>query len=232
MPPAKSRPSKVLNAKQIAALTLSQLAAEVELAYATLHRKKSMGWTNQQIYDQYLQRKAAREAGVRIPGDKGAAQHGIPKAELVKNRSARKEAGKVYKQARKQLGTEKARELADAVRNGGAVPVLAAPANDATGDGGETLFSAQLRKERALADKNELEVKIKRQELADVDDLKAWFGSCVIRAKEVIMNLPNLVDHVRHAADEVSARKIMEDECRRALSELGNYAQKLATKAK
>jgi hypothetical protein len=89
----------------------------------------------------------------------------------------------------------------------------------------ETQFEAQARKERALADKNELLVLQLRGEQAPIEAVKSWFSDVIVRHRDTLMNMSEeLQDRLAVEDNPVKCREMVESECNKALHILSDYA--------
>jgi hypothetical protein len=90
--------------------------------------------------------------------------------------------------------------------------------------GDETLFEAQRRKEIALADLRELELAVKRGELAPVAEVNAFVSSMILRARDIVSRIaPELRDRLAKETDPIRIQELIEVETTRALTQLSQF---------
>jgi hypothetical protein len=88
----------------------------------------------------------------------------------------------------------------------------------------ESFNQAQRRKEVAIADLRELELKQKRGELVPVSDVNAFVSGMIVRARDILLRLaPELRDRLATCTDPLECEGMVTDEVYRALRELSEY---------
>lgn len=88
----------------------------------------------------------------------------------------------------------------------------------------ESFIEAQGRKEIALADLRELELKEKRGELVRTAEVNLWIGSMIIKSREILMRMaPELKDRLSQESDPFKVEGLIDAEVRRALDELAEF---------
>lgn len=186
-------------------VTYAELAREVGLTSAAISYKIRRGMSVDAIRKEGLRNKAAREAGVATGKAK---QGGVPKSFYAAKRAA----ATAEKQGQGQKQKMK----------------VTVPAADGAGDedisSGESLFDAQTRKERALANLKELEEAQKRGELVSLAAVTTWMSGLIVRARDAWFGIEELADRIRQEQDVVKARKLIRDEVVRGLEELEKFA--------
>ncbi len=88
----------------------------------------------------------------------------------------------------------------------------------------ESFADAQARKERALADLRETEVRQKQGQLLDLEEVRrAWCGH-LIRARDILLAIaPEIRDRIAPMTDPIACGEMIDGEIRRALEELSRY---------
>jgi hypothetical protein len=97
-----------------------------------------------------------------------------------------------------------------------------------SGDGQETLFEAICRKERALANlrelelkRRELELKEKTGELVKLEEVRSGVASMILRARDILLRIgPELRDRLAQETDPIRCEALVMDEIYRALNQL------------
>ena len=88
----------------------------------------------------------------------------------------------------------------------------------------ETFSEAARRKEVALADLRELELSVKRGELAPVAEVNAFVSSMILRARDIFTRLaPELRDRLAKETDPIRIHQLIEAETTRALTQLSQF---------
>jgi hypothetical protein len=88
----------------------------------------------------------------------------------------------------------------------------------------ETFNQAQRRKEVAIADLRELELKQKRGELVQISDVNAFVSGMVVRARDILLRVaPELRDRLAVCSDPIECERMVNDEVHRALRELSEF---------
>lgn len=88
----------------------------------------------------------------------------------------------------------------------------------------ETFLEAQQRKEAALADLREVELKERVGALVSAEDVNHWIGGMIIKSREVLMRIaPELKDRLSQESNPIKIEQIIEGEIRRALDELAQF---------
>ena len=88
----------------------------------------------------------------------------------------------------------------------------------------ESFNQAQRRKEVAIADLRELELKQKRGELVPVSDVNAFVSGMVVRARDILLRVaPELRDRLAVCSDPIECEAMVTDEVYRALRELSEF---------
>ena len=95
-----------------------------------------------------------------------------------------------------------------------------------------TLYEARIRRTVAAADRLEMENAVRRGESAPFDEVNNWYSSAIIRCRDIVMGFVDLTEQVRRDPDEATARRLIEDECQRALAELEKGLQFRSSLAK
>jgi hypothetical protein len=81
-------------------------------------------------------------------------------------------------------------------------------------------IQAEIRKERALASKHELELAAKRGEYVPVVTVNEWFGNVIVKARDRLMRIPAEVAERVVTMEAEDAAKLIEDEIVQALGML------------
>lgn len=186
-------------------VTYAELAQEVGLTSSAISYKIRRGMSVAEIRAEGARRAAAQANGTLMGKAK---QAGVPKS---------------FYAARK----------AEAVPT--STPAIAPvkhQSRQAAASPNEELHSAATRKEIALANLKEIEEQQKRGELIGTEYVKAYMGSCIIRAREVWMGIRDLSDRIRQEPDAIKAQQIIDEEVRRGLGELEKFGEMLVQKAK
>lgn len=88
----------------------------------------------------------------------------------------------------------------------------------------EALADAQARKERAIADLRELEVKRKSGELAPIGEINAWVSGMITKARDILLRMPGeLRDRLAQETDPIKCEELMSGEVNRSLRELAEF---------
>lgn len=94
---------------------------------------------------------------------------------------------------------------------------------------GETMLDVQLRKEIALADQRELELKIRREEMVSRDQMRQVIGATIISAKDVLLKIaPELKDRLAAESDPARIEALVQGEIEVALRTLAALMRQLA----
>jgi phage terminase Nu1 subunit (DNA packaging protein) len=90
----------------------------------------------------------------------------------------------------------------------------------------ESFIQAQTRKERALADQNELKAAHMAGTLVSREAVDLWVSTMILRARDVLLRIaPELRDKLAHETDSAIVGDLIDREVRRALSELAEFKQ-------
>src|ERR1700680_4506229 len=88
----------------------------------------------------------------------------------------------------------------------------------------ESINQAQRRKEVAIADLRELELKQKRGELVAVSEVNAFVSGMIVRARDILLRIaPELRDRLATCTDPIECEAMVTDEVHRALRELSEF---------
>ena len=91
------------------------------------------------------------------------------------------------------------------------------------GDDGESLAAAQLRKEKAIADRREIEVAQLRGDLVERKAVELAGASMAQMTRQRVMTIPNtLAPQLRSMTDEIEIRECLRAECVRQLQHISN----------
>jgi len=95
---------------------------------------------------------------------------------------------------------------------------------------------ARRRKECALAELREMEVRKRRGDLVELTPVNAYIGGIILRAAEVLDRIPDeLADRLAQTSDPVACKELLRRELNRARGELAEYrsgAEKVRTRGK
>lgn len=130
---------------------------------------------------------------------------------------------------REQSGTSRA---LNGSRGAGAKAVGSSGVPEYDGDGKEPFQEAQRRNQVALANQNEIKAEQLRGKLVPRDDITNFYAERVMKARDTIMQMPNMVQLLRQAPTDDEAQALIESECRRALAELEQQYQPDVTDSK
>ena len=95
-----------------------------------------------------------------------------------------------------------------------------------------TRYEARIRRTVAAADRLDMDNAVLRGELAPTDEVRNWYSSAIIRCRDIVMGIVDLTELIRRDPDEAMARRLMEDELRRAIAELEKGLQFRSSLAK
>ena len=88
----------------------------------------------------------------------------------------------------------------------------------------ETFFAARERKERAMADIQEMEAGKMRKELVNAIDVERVWSGMIAAARSQLLALPaNLAHKVAMESDQITCEEILKDAVYRVLTELSKY---------
>jgi hypothetical protein len=88
----------------------------------------------------------------------------------------------------------------------------------------ETFTEAQARKERALANKNELYVAERMGLLVPVQPFRAWLTGIAVKSRDILMSIgADLQDQLAIETNPVEIKRMIDDKMGRALSELAKF---------
>ena len=88
----------------------------------------------------------------------------------------------------------------------------------------ESLAQSQARKEKAIADRREIEVEKMRGELAPIGEINAWISGMITKARDVLLRMPGeLRDRLAQETDAVKVDQLLSAEINRALGELAEF---------
>lgn len=206
-------------------ITQSQLAREIGISQQAVCYKLRKGMTVAQIREEAVNRARAVAAGHPLPRSHEAGRSkkafAEEKAKQAQNGTLM---GYVPRSAQKLLDAAAA-SAANAVKAPRGPVVFDERYEKPDNELGESLQDAQTRKEIALADKNELANAVTRGELASVSVLNNWFTGCIIKCRDLIMNIPEeLGDKLASMHDPIEIRMKLDKELRRALAALKLFA--------
>jgi hypothetical protein len=105
---------------------------------------------------------------------------------------------------------------------------FAASRGNRKGEPLEPFSSSQRRRSTAIADRAELEMRVRQGELLPVSQVNVWLGGCIIKAREIWLGIPSLVPQIRQCDDPIAAQRLVDDEIRRGLLELEKFGAMLA----
>jgi hypothetical protein len=89
---------------------------------------------------------------------------------------------------------------------------------------GETFLSAKRRKEIALADQRELELKQMAGDLVSIDDVNHWVASMILRARDILIRIgTEHRDRLAQETDPIKVQEVIDAEVHRALRELAEF---------
>ena len=118
------------------------------------------------------------------------------------------------------------RALELALADKGATPAESPTADKEEPDtgGGETFYAARERKERAMADIQEMEAGKMRKELVNAIDVERVWSGMIAAARSQLLALPaNLAHKVAMEADQITCEEILKDAVYRVLTELSKH---------
>ena len=105
----------------------------------------------------------------------------------------------------------------------------AAHQDDGEPGDGETFVAAQLRKEIATADLNELKVAKGRGEVVDIAEINAYVSGMIIRSRDILLRIgPELRDRLAAESDPIRIQALIDGEVYRALGVLSEYRPQAA----
>lgn len=186
---------------------VSQLARETGYSIASVSKKLTAGKTPDQI------RSDAKRAGIRPTVLVTSTGKLASKVERVEHQQAEKERGRASKPL-----------LGSATHHNGIPPESVSSPTPRARTQDENYYQAQARKERVLADLRELEYQEKMGQLAPVDLINSWFSGCIVRARDILLNIgPELRDRMAQETNPVVCEEMVTFEIRRALSEMSIY---------
>lgn len=188
---------------------VSQLARETGYSIASVSKKLTAGKTPNQIRDD------AKRAGIKPTVLVTSTGKLASKAEIMESQQA--------------IQAERKPLLGSATHANGHASSSSSSSSQSSPSPrsrvqDENYYQAQARKERILADLRELEYQEKVGQLAPVDLLNSWFSGCIVRARDILLNIgPELRDRLAQETDPVRCEEMVTFEIRRGLSEMSVY---------
>lgn len=93
----------------------------------------------------------------------------------------------------------------------------------------ESFHMAQARKERALADKHQIDVAVKLGELVSVAEVNAFVSQNIVAARDILSKIsPELADRLAPETNPVTIRMLIDTEVHRALTRLSLFVPKVS----
>jgi hypothetical protein len=111
------------------------------------------------------------------------------------------------------------------VRKPAALPIQTVPvAVHRSGSSERNFNDAKTKREYVRLEREALELKRLKGELAPIGEINAWVAGMVIRAREILLRIgPELKDRLAQQGNPHECERLVSDEVRRALNELAEF---------
>lgn len=90
----------------------------------------------------------------------------------------------------------------------------------------ESMYQAQLRKERALADQQEIKARQMAGELVDRDEISRWVSDMIVRTRDTFLRIgPELGDRLAVTSDPLECRRLVTDKVMEGLEAMREWGK-------